>query len=60
MPTFNDVYDIQMLELFRSHTNKTIVPIPAEKVAMMGGSVRCLSWQIKGTNMIKIFQMIKE
>jgi agmatine/peptidylarginine deiminase len=59
MPTFNDVYDIEMLELFKSHTNKTIVPISAENVAMMGGSVRCLTWQIKNANKTKILQLIK-
>ena len=56
MPIFHDRYDHQMLQLFQSHTNKNIVSISAEKVAMMGGSVRCLSWQIKGPNSIKILQ----
>lgn len=57
MPTFNDIYDNEMYQLFQSHTNKIVVPIPTEKVAMMGGSVRCLSWQIKGINSTKILQM---
>jgi len=60
MPTFNDVYDIEMMELFKSNTNKTVVPISAENVAMMGGSVRCLTWQIKNTNKTKILQLIKQ
>jgi agmatine/peptidylarginine deiminase len=60
MPTFNDPHDAEMLELFKSHSNKTIVPIPAENVAIFGGSVRCMSWQVKGTNKMKILQLIKQ
>jgi agmatine/peptidylarginine deiminase len=56
MPTFNSSHDTEMLSLFQSFTNKTVVPIPAESVCIMGGSVRCLSWQIKGSNKMKILQ----
>jgi peptidase E len=49
-----------MLELFKLHTNKIVVPVSAENVAIMGGSVRCLSWQIKKKNMMKILQLIKQ
>jgi len=28
-----------------------------EGVCMMGGSVRCLSWQVKGANMDKILDL---
>lgn len=59
MPTFNDIYDTEMLQLFQLHTNKTVVPIRTEMVAMMGGSVRCLTWQIKGTNLNKLLPMRK-
>jgi agmatine/peptidylarginine deiminase len=56
MPTFNGEHDTEMLALFQSYTNKTVVPIPSENVCMMGGSWRCLSWQVKGTNKMKILQ----
>jgi agmatine/peptidylarginine deiminase len=60
MPTFNNTHDIEMLELLKLHTNKTVVPVSAEKIAMMGGSVRCLSWQIKNINKTKILQLVKQ
>lgn len=60
MPIFHDRYDNEMMQLFKSQTDKTIVPISAEKVAMMGGSVRCLSWQVKGSNAMKILQQMRK
>jgi agmatine/peptidylarginine deiminase len=60
MPTFNNQHDAEMLELFQSHTNKTVIPIPAENVCKMGGSVRCLSWQVKNMNKIKLLQLVEE
>ncbi|MEM6966278.1 MAG: agmatine deiminase family protein [Bacteroidota bacterium] len=50
MPTFDSPYDTEMIDLFEAHTNKTVIPVPAESVCFMGGSVRCLSWQMKGSN----------
>jgi agmatine/peptidylarginine deiminase len=60
MPTFNDGHDAEMLELFKLHTNKTFVPISTENVAKMGGSVRCLSWQVNNANKRKILQLLKQ
>jgi len=60
MPTFDDGHDEEMLKVFQSHTNKTVVPVSAQNVAMMGGSVRCLSWQVKHMNRSKLIKMIKE
>jgi agmatine/peptidylarginine deiminase len=60
MPLFNDPHDTEMLEFLKSHTNKTVVPILAEKIAVMGGSVRCLSWQIKNANKAKILELLKQ
>ena len=57
MPTFDTAHDNKMLELFQSHTDKTVVPVPAKNVCFMGGSVRCLSWQVKGANKAKILQL---
>ncbi len=50
MPIFDSPYDNQMLQIVRSHTDKQVVPIAAEGVCFMGGSLRCLSWQVKGAN----------
>jgi agmatine/peptidylarginine deiminase len=60
MPIFNDGHDDEMLQLFKSHTNRTVVPIPSEHIAMMGGSARCLSWQVKNVNKEKILQLLKQ
>ena len=48
VPTFNDSHDTEMLNFIQSHTSKKVVEVPAEKVCFMGGSVRCLSWQLDG------------
>jgi agmatine/peptidylarginine deiminase len=48
VPTFNSRHDSEMISLIQSHTSKEVVPIPSEKVCFMGGSVRCLSWQVDG------------
>ena len=50
MPTFNSPHDAEMLAFIQSHTDKEVVPVPAQDVCFMGGSVRCLSWQLKGAN----------
>jgi agmatine/peptidylarginine deiminase len=56
MPTFNSKHDDEMLALIQSHTDKIVLPVPAENVCFMGGSVRCLSWQVKGANKANILQ----
>lgn len=48
VPTFNDPHDTEMLNFIQANTSKTVVEVPAEKVCFMGGSVRCLSWQLDG------------
>jgi len=40
--------DTQLLKLIQSHTSKKVIPVYARKVADLGGSVRCLSFQLKG------------
>ena len=48
VPTFNMGVDNEMLATIQKHTDKTVVEIPAEKVCFMGGSVRCLTWNVDG------------
>ena len=59
MPTFASPHDAEMLSLIQSHTDKQVVPIPAENVCCMGGSVRCLTWQVKGELKQKILDLTK-
>ena len=59
VPIFNGPHDESMIALIRSHTTKTVVPVPASKVCFMGGSVRCLSWQVKGNLKGHILELIE-
>jgi agmatine deiminase len=48
MPIFGNELDDAILNRLAPHTSKKIIPIPAGKVCFMGGSVRCLGWQLHG------------
>ena len=54
LPIFNKNTDAQAIQLIQQNSPKTVVPIDASKVAMLGGSVRCLSWQLVGNNAEKL------
>lgn len=56
MPHFGKDTDDEVIEIIARHTQKKIIPVPAENVCQMGGSVRCLSWQVAGENAEKLFQ----
>jgi len=60
MPTFGKPEDTEMLELIQSHTSKKVIPVYAEKVADLGGSVRCLSFQLKGELAEKLIELAKK
>lgn len=48
MPYFGDKASASALETIRANTTKTVISVPAGKVCKLGGSVRCLTWQIGG------------
>ena len=55
VPTFNQPdADKRALDIITAHTQKTVHTIPAGTVCHMGGSVRCLSWQVTGANAEKL------
>ena len=56
MPTFNTNYDNQMKALLQANTSKEVVTVAAEGVCHMGGSVRCMSWQLKGNNAQRLLE----
>ena len=60
MPTFGSSHDAEMSSLFQSLTSRTVVSVPTGNISMMGGSVRCLTWQVKGTNRMKILQATEQ
>lgn len=54
MPVFGSSYDTKALELVKAHTDKQVKTVDAQNVCFMGGSVRCLSWQVTGKNAAKL------
>ena len=56
VPIFGIPADAAALERFRARTDREVVPVDAHKVAALGGSVRCLSGQMKGENARKLIE----
>ena len=56
LPVFGMETDAPALQKVQAATDKEVVPIQAGKVARMGGSVRCLSWQVKGENARRLIE----
>lgn len=53
VPQFNmPNCDTQAIDVIKSHTNKKVVPIDASKLSHMGGSVRCMCWQIESSHLV--------
>lgn len=60
VPTFNMPHDQKALSIIKQNTSKKVIPINAESVCPMGGSVRCLTWQVAGENAGKLIQAARE
>lgn len=60
LPIFNGKTDSAATQLVKNNTSKTVVPIDASNVCMMGGSVRCLSWQLVGNNAKKLIEAARK
>lgn len=61
VPTFNQsVADRAALRVIQNNTDKKVHTISAEHVCHMGGSVRCLSWQITGANAKKLIEAARQ
>ena len=48
LPIFGTQLDSLVVQQIQKHTKKEVIPINANNVCAMGGSVRCLAWQISG------------
>ncbi len=59
MPTFGKPEDKEMLKLIQSYTAKKVIPVYAAAVADLGGSVRCLSFQLTGEFAQKLITFAK-
>lgn len=49
-PQFGIPEDSKALNLIQQWTSKDVVPVRSDSVCMMGGGVRCMSWQVHGDN----------
>ncbi|MES0879265.1 agmatine deiminase family protein [Roseibium sp. SCP14] len=55
MPHFGDTASDAALAVIRANTSKAVFPVPAKKVCKLGGSVRCLTWQLEGITALNLF-----
>ncbi|MCP4603328.1 MAG: agmatine deiminase family protein [Proteobacteria bacterium] len=60
VPVFGSGQDDFFVGIIAAHTDKEIVPVNASAVCYMGGSVRCLSWQVWGKDADKLVQLARE
>ena len=60
VPVFGLPHDDEVLEIIKQNTTKKVIPINAEGVCGLGGSVRCLSWQLTGKNAEKLILAARE
>lgn len=49
VPTFGLETDEAAFDTAVQHADRTVVPVPVGDIGQMGGSVRCLSWEVNGT-----------
>ncbi len=60
VPVFGGPLDDQAVEIITVNTTKTVHKVDASGVCFMGGSVRCLSWQVAGENAKKLIEAARE
>lgn len=60
LPVFGNATDDQAIQLIQRNSSKTVVPIDASLVCRMGGSVRCLSWQVAGENAKRLIEAARQ
>ncbi len=60
VPVFGGERDDEIVDLIAAHTDKEIITVDASAVCFMGGSVRCLSWQVWGEDADKLVQLARE
>jgi len=53
-PQFGIPEDAIALAQIRSATTREVIPIDSAKVCEMGGGVRCMSWQLRGENAMRL------
>ena len=60
VPVFDVAHDRNALNIIRQNTSKNLITIKANGVCAMGGSVRCLTWQLTGKNAEKLISAARK
>ena len=60
VPVFGMPHDAKTVSIIRGNTDKKVVEVDATGVCPMGGSVRCLTWQLAGMNAEKLILAARE
>ena len=60
VPVFDMAHDQSAVDIIRENTTKKVITFNAEGVCPMGGSVRCLTWQLTGENAKKLILAARE
>lgn len=60
LPVYNIPTDATVIRIVEANTEKKVVPVDASKVCLLGGSIRCLTWQVSGANAEKILSMARQ
>ena len=60
VPVFGMNHDAEALKIIKQNTEKNVIEIDAKGVCPMGGSVRCLTWQLTGENAEKLIKVARE
>ena len=63
VPVFNDPQDDEALRLIKQILSddggQNVIPVDASNVCHLGGSLRCLSWEVEGENAHRLIQAAK-
>ncbi len=55
VPVFGDnSYEDGVMETMKNNSSKDVIPVEAKSVCNLGGTVRCLTWQLTGENAEKL------
>lgn len=59
LPQFGIPEDAQALDSLRRWTTKDVIPVLSDRICQMGGGVRCMSWQLRGTDAETLSQYLR-
>ena len=54
VPVFGLKYDSQAIKTIKENTHKNVISIDCSQVCILGGNIRCLTWEVAGENAKRI------